>query len=163
MNKKLQQFLDEAFAPYGDFPARKDVQQELLANLTEKYEDLRAEGKSDKEAYETVIESFGDVSEIMENVAHDAKSASRGSDKPSMMDNVKNFFKMGDTRFSMTDLHGSDLAGTSLVNGNFSMSDMRGTNFDGADAEDARYKAADLTGTSFVVLTLLTPGLKAAT
>jgi hypothetical protein len=34
MNDKLKQFLDDAFTPYGNFPARKDVEQELLANLT---------------------------------------------------------------------------------------------------------------------------------
>src|ERR1700742_5248266 len=71
MNHKLRQFLNDAFEPYGDFPARKDVEQELLANLTEKYDDLKAEGKSDDEAYELTTASFGDVSEIMEQVAHD--------------------------------------------------------------------------------------------
>ena len=40
MNNKLNTFLDQAFAKYGDFPARADVQQELLANLTEKYVDF---------------------------------------------------------------------------------------------------------------------------
>ena len=33
MEKKLETFLDEAFKPYGDFPARADVVQELLTNL----------------------------------------------------------------------------------------------------------------------------------
>ena len=37
MEKKFQAFLDNAFAPYGNFPARADVTQELLANLQEKY------------------------------------------------------------------------------------------------------------------------------
>jgi len=41
MENKLQEFLDEAFKPYGNFPSRKDVEQELLANLTEKYQDLK--------------------------------------------------------------------------------------------------------------------------
>ena len=31
MEKKLKAFLDNAFKPYGNFPARKDVEQELLA------------------------------------------------------------------------------------------------------------------------------------
>lgn len=51
MNDELKQFLSDAFEPYGDFPARKDVEQELLANLTEKFNDLKADGKTDEEAY----------------------------------------------------------------------------------------------------------------
>ena len=52
MNDKLKKFLDDAFKPYGNFPSRKDVEQELLVNLTEKYDDLKSEGKTDEEAYE---------------------------------------------------------------------------------------------------------------
>ena len=53
MEKKLQQFLDNAFAPYGDFPSKNDVTKELLANLQEKYSDLKKQGKNDDEAYQT--------------------------------------------------------------------------------------------------------------
>ena len=70
MEQKLQNFLDQAFAPYGDFPARNDVQQELFVNLQEKVEDLKAQGKSDDEAYKIATESFGDVAEIMEELPH---------------------------------------------------------------------------------------------
>src|SRR5579862_9111404 len=73
MEDKLKQFLDEAFKPYGNFPARKDVEQELLANLLEKYNDLKASGKSEDEAYQATIDSFGDVTEIMEHVDYPAK------------------------------------------------------------------------------------------
>src|SRR5579884_1392777 len=69
MNNHLRQFLDNRFKPSGDFPAREDVEQELLVNLTEKYNDLKAEGKTDEEAYKLTTNSFGDVSEIMEHVA----------------------------------------------------------------------------------------------
>ena len=62
MNDKLKLFLDDAFKPYGAFPARRDVEQELLANLTERYNDHKVEGKSEDEAYSLTIESFGDVS-----------------------------------------------------------------------------------------------------
>src|ERR1700683_2403166 len=71
MEKKLQKFLDEAFAPYGDFPARSDVMQELHANLVERFNDLKKQGKTDDEAYQATIDSFGDASEIMEQLPHD--------------------------------------------------------------------------------------------
>jgi len=70
MEDKLQQFLDQAFAPYGKFPARADVTRELLGNLQEKFADLKKEGKSDDEAYQATIDSFGDIAEIMEQVPH---------------------------------------------------------------------------------------------
>src|SRR5438046_1114949 len=57
MEKKLQDFLDTAFAPYGDFPARDDIKRELLSNLTEKYQDQLGEGKSEAEAYDATVES----------------------------------------------------------------------------------------------------------
>lgn len=66
MEKKFIKFLDKTFAPYGNFPSRADVTNELLSNLLEKFEDFKKEGKSDDEAYQATIESFGDVEEIME-------------------------------------------------------------------------------------------------
>jgi hypothetical protein len=42
MEKKFQALLDNAFAPYANFPARGDVTQELLANLQEKYALLKS-------------------------------------------------------------------------------------------------------------------------
>src|SRR5450631_1811501 len=71
MEKKLKQHLDKAFAPYGEFPARSDVMQELLSNLIEKYHNLKNQGKSDDEAYQATVNSIGDISEIMDQVAHD--------------------------------------------------------------------------------------------
>src|SRR6185369_14559807 len=71
MDKKLEKYLDEAFKPYGDFPAKSDVKAELLGNLEEKYDDLKAGGKSDDEAYQATIDSVGDIAEIMEHVPHD--------------------------------------------------------------------------------------------
>lgn len=150
MNDKLSQFLDEAFKPYGDFPARNDIKQELLANLAEKFNDLKTEGKSDEEAYNLTVESFGDVSEIMENIEHDADDKAKRQFGETLVEDSKNIFKTGDNRFIASDLHDSDLAGTSLVSGNFSMSDLHGTNFDEVDAHDARFKAADLHSASFV-------------
>lgn len=48
MRERLQTFLADAFASYGDFPARSDVEQELLTNLQEKFDDFKAQGKNDE-------------------------------------------------------------------------------------------------------------------
>jgi Arc/MetJ-type ribon-helix-helix transcriptional regulator len=71
METELAKFLDSVFAPYGDFPARNEVIRELLANLTEKYNDYIEQGMSKEEAYQATTASFGDVTEIMDQLAYD--------------------------------------------------------------------------------------------
>ncbi len=153
MNDALQQFLDDAFKPYGDFPARKDVQQELLTNLSEKYQDLKAEGKTDDEAYKLTIESFGDVTEIMEQVGHDEQPASK-EEKQSMRQTIVNGVKgivnaASNSRFRATSLIDADLAGAKLSGFDFSMSALMGANFDNAELQEAKFKASALKGASF--------------
>jgi hypothetical protein len=48
MKNQLQNFVDQAFHPYGDFPAQADVKQELLSNLEEKYDDFIKAGKTER-------------------------------------------------------------------------------------------------------------------
>ena len=153
MNDKLKQFLDQAFKPYGNFPARKDVEQELLANLNEKYNDLKAEGKSDDEAYQLTVDSFGDVSEIMDQVAHDHKPIEKPKDKSwreVVVDSLKHPIRGNDSRFRAADLQSVDLADTQIPGSDFSMSALMGSNFDGADLRGSKFKAAALKGASFV-------------
>src|SRR6266496_1225312 len=152
MKDKLKQFLDDSFKPYGNFPARKDVMQELLANLEEKYDDLTASGKSNKEAYDQTIESFGDVTEIMEQVAHDEPK--QENDKydlrKTIVDSIKGAISSGpDPRFRATSLIEADLANTKLSGSDFSMSVLMGANFDGSDLTKSKFKASALKGASF--------------
>jgi BTB/POZ domain-containing protein KCTD9 len=154
MNEKLTQFLDDAFRPYGHFPARKDVEQELLANLTEKYNDLKADGKNDDEAYKLTIESFGDVTEIMEQVAHE-KPKRAVDDKQSLrktiVDSIMHPINGASTsRFRATSLIDTDLADTKLTGSDFSMSALMNANFDKSELGASKFKATALKGASFV-------------
>jgi len=152
MNDKLIQFLDNAFKPYGNFPARKDVEQELLANLTEKYSDLKRDGKSDEEAYQLTTESFGDVSEIMEQVAPEehARETRKQDLRKTIVDSIKDTFGIGDTsRFRASALEESDLADVNLRGADFSMSAMMKSNFNGSQLQNAKFKAAALKGSTF--------------
>ncbi|MBI2356737.1 pentapeptide repeat-containing protein [Candidatus Dojkabacteria bacterium] len=156
MEKKLQQFLDSAFAPYGSFPARADVTKELLANLLEKYKDLKKEGKSDEEAYQSAVDSFGDVEEIMEQVPHTEKS-----DKPKPVEEtglrgvLKNTVKqakvlMGFSRFASTVLNDADLSDSDLSDEDFSYSSLIGTVFNGSNLTNSTFRASAVGGASFV-------------
>lgn len=154
MNNKLNKFLDEAFKPYGNFPARNDVQQELLANLTEKYNDLIGSGKPENEAFQITTESFGDVSEIMEQITYDQQSSINTMDKRSMksivIDSIKHPIHGNNSRFRAADLQNTDLAETHIPASDFSMSALMGSNFDNADIRSSKFKASALKGASFV-------------
>ena len=94
MEKKLQEFVNKAFAPYGDFPGRADVTKELVSNLQEKYADLKTQGLSDQEAYTQTVDSFGDVDEIMEHVPHTNGQAKESTSTPkSVGKSLKEIFK----------------------------------------------------------------------
>src|SRR5579872_4605522 len=90
MEKKLQDYLDEAFAPYGNFPGKTDVKKELLANLVERYNDYKKQGMNDAEAYQMTVDSFGDVEEIMEEVPHSRQTDDDEETKTSLRDSIKN-------------------------------------------------------------------------
>jgi uncharacterized protein YjbI with pentapeptide repeats len=154
MEKKLQGFLNQAFAPYGNFPARKDVEQELLANLVEKYNDLKEQGKTDDEAYQATVDSFGDVSEIMEQVEHTDQPRYQEEDKRNLRTILKDSILhpiQGNyqSRFLASSLMDADLAGTKLSGADFSMSALMGADFAGADLSQSKFKAAALKGASF--------------
>src|SRR5579872_2370703 len=131
MEKKLKAFLDDAFRPYGNFPARKDVEQELLANLLEKYKDLKASGKTEDEAYRATIDSFGEVSEIMEQVQQAPQQEQ--VEEPSIRQSLKEALRLAKqsrSKFSSSELKHSDLSETDLTAADFSHSSLADTDFD---------------------------------
>src|SRR5581483_6701494 len=128
MEDRLQQFLDGVFAPYGDFPAKADVTKELLANLQERYRDYKTQGKSDQEAYQATIDSFGDVGEIMDHVPHkqpDELASEESRKEPSVHKLVKEAVRTARSsrsKFSYTNLTQTDLADSDLRDADFSCS-----------------------------------------
>lgn len=155
MEKKLRTFLETTFRPYGNFPAREEVLSELQANLEEKYADLKARGKTDDEAYEQAIESFGDVEEIMETIPRPTqRSTEEKSGFKQTIKNVMGHMTGNGPKFSGVALRDVDLSATQLVGESFSGSDVRDTNFDGADLTNANASGSDLSNTSFVGATM---------
>jgi uncharacterized protein YjbI with pentapeptide repeats len=152
MEDKLKKFLDDEFKPYGNFPSRKEVELELLANLTEKYQDLKAQGKSDDEAYRVTVGSFGDVSEIMKEVPSAPAQKQEDEDEVSWRKSFRDAFKSAKrskSKFSMTELKQSDLSGTNLAGQEFGFSSLEGSNFDGSNLTGAKFSAAALKGSTF--------------
>jgi len=156
MDKKLQTFLDQTFAPYGSFPSRTEVIKELLVNLQEKYADLKRQGLSDDEAYQATVESFGDASEIMEQLPHAEQSQDHILDEPEEKRGIgrilKDTFKQArqsNSKFAMSDLQGTNLSDTDLIGADFSMSALKDTSFERSNLTKAKFRAADLNAVNF--------------
>jgi len=151
MEKKLKTFLDDAFKPYGNFPSRDDVEQELLANLTDKYQDLKAQGKSDEEAYQATVDSFGDVAEFMGD-AQAAAPYEDDTDGNSVGKILRGQFKLAKkskSRFSWSELRESDLSDTNLAGEDFSTSSIEKSNFDRANLAGATFRGSSLNKSTF--------------
>lgn len=65
MNEKLRLHLTRLLASAKDCDAKNEIMDELMSGLTDKYNDLIAQGVGEDEAYGTVINSIGDVGEII--------------------------------------------------------------------------------------------------
>lgn len=65
MYEKLNRKIDELFQNAPKTHRAKELKEELLANLIEKYKDLIAAGKSEDDAYNIAISGIGDVDELI--------------------------------------------------------------------------------------------------
>ncbi len=75
MEGNIRAYVDELFA--GTTPSRKAVElkEEMIQNLTDKYTDLIAEGKSPEASYNIAIASIGDVSGLLKDLEKDNVTA----------------------------------------------------------------------------------------
>jgi len=71
MEEKLRSYVDDLFAETT--PTRKAVElkEEMIQNLSEKYHDLTAEGKTEEAAYNITIAGIGDISALLAELEKD--------------------------------------------------------------------------------------------
>jgi hypothetical protein len=65
MNNRLREYIDNLFATAPSNMKAVEVKEEILQNLTDKYNDLIAEGKSEDVAFNIAVASIGDVSDLV--------------------------------------------------------------------------------------------------
>lgn len=65
MNEKLRNYIDDLFANAPSTVRAVELKEELYQNLTDKYNDLIAEGKSEESAFNIAIASIGDVDSLI--------------------------------------------------------------------------------------------------
>lgn len=133
MNDKLNDYVDGVFAPYEGAKSIDELKSDLLADLQERFRELRAEGKDEATALELTIDSIGDIEETVREVSNLSRVLER----------------QVVTRFDSTDLRGADFKGVSARKGRFGTSALRGSDFSNADLTGSRFKSSDLAEATF--------------
>jgi hypothetical protein len=68
MHEKLRKSVEELFQNAPKTNRANELKEELLANLTDKYDDLVSSGKNEEDAFKIAISSIGDVDELIEEL-----------------------------------------------------------------------------------------------
>ncbi|MDR7277358.1 pentapeptide repeat-containing protein [Catenuloplanes atrovinosus] len=157
MTDRINEYVNGVFAPYEGAKSVAELKQDLLADLHERFHELRAEGKDDQTALELTIDSIGDIEQTVREVSN----LSRVLERQTV------------TRFDATDLRGGDFAGVTTRNGrfdgsalrgaDFSRADLTGSSFKGSDVADANFDGADLTGVTMTGIELARATFRGAT
>ena len=83
MNEKLRCYIDDLFANAPSTVRAVELKEELFQNLTDKYNDLIAEGKSEEAAYNIAIASIGDVDSLISGLSGTKSVETQASKKRS--------------------------------------------------------------------------------
>ncbi|MDE5825469.1 MAG: permease prefix domain 1-containing protein [Lachnospiraceae bacterium] len=68
MKEKIRQHFNEIFADAPRTRKALDLKQEMMQSAIDKYDDMVADGYSEEDAYQSVIASIGDVTELFPEV-----------------------------------------------------------------------------------------------
>lgn len=68
MNERIKKHIDLLFESAPKTRKAMDLKEELLLNTNEKYQDLISNGYTDEDAYQNVVESIGDVTELFDEL-----------------------------------------------------------------------------------------------
>src|SRR5260370_1188798 len=128
MSDKLDDYVDSVFAPYEGAKSINELKADLLADLHERFRELKAAGKDDAAAFELTIDSIGDIEQTVQEVSNLSRSLERQLV----------------TRFDARELRGSDFAGVTAPGGKFEASMLRGSDFSHADLTGSSFKASDV-------------------
>ena len=71
MEDKLRKHIDNLFAETAPTKKAVELKEEMIQNLSDKYQDLIAEGKSEEAAYNITIAGIGDISDLLAELEKD--------------------------------------------------------------------------------------------
>lgn len=68
MNEKLREHIEELFKNAPQTCQAVEIKEEILQNTIDRYNDLKAEGKSDEAAYNIAVAGIGDVDHLIDSI-----------------------------------------------------------------------------------------------
>lgn len=68
MNERIRKYIDELFADAPKTRKAMEWKEEVVVNTIDKYHDLISEGYNEEDAWQMVIHSIGDVTELFEEL-----------------------------------------------------------------------------------------------
>ncbi len=68
MKNKIKDYIDLIFADAPDCAKTREIKEEMYANISDRYDDLIKEGKSEAAAYNIGISGIGDISELIDSL-----------------------------------------------------------------------------------------------
>jgi hypothetical protein len=71
MRENLRSYVENLFAAAPQTGKVLELKEELISNLTAKYDDLIAQGRSEEEAYKIAVGGIGDVDELIKGLEND--------------------------------------------------------------------------------------------
>jgi len=83
MNEKLRNYINSLFENAPTTVRAVELKEEMYQNLTDKYNDLIAEGKSEESAYNIAIASIGDVDSLISGLSGEKRAVSESGRKRS--------------------------------------------------------------------------------
>jgi uncharacterized protein YjbI with pentapeptide repeats len=153
MNEKLISYLNGVFALYDGVKSVTELKEDLLSDLQERYNELKAEGKDDETAFEMTIDSIGNIEQTIQEVANLSRSLERQILTNFIASNLPDSDFAGVTahnrKFSASALRNSDFRRADLTGSSFKSSDVHEANFDGTNLTDCTFSTLDLAGASF--------------
>jgi uncharacterized protein YjbI with pentapeptide repeats len=153
MNERLHHYVNGVFAPYDGVRSVAELKADLLADLQERFDELRTEGKDDATAFEMTVDSIGDIEQTVREVANLSRTLERQLLTTFSDSNLEESDFAGVTArngtFEASALRGADFSGADLTGSSFAACDMRDARFDGTNLADCRFSTVDLAGATF--------------
>ncbi|MDO5575396.1 MAG: permease prefix domain 1-containing protein [bacterium] len=78
----IMNYLNTMFATVAQTEQMQKIKNDLAANMEDKYNELKAEGKSENEAVGTVISEFGNIDELLKDIGLQPLRAENGAVEP---------------------------------------------------------------------------------
>lgn len=80
MNSKIKNYVDVLFSDIPGTKKARELKEEILSNMSERFEDYISQGKTENQAYSLAVSSMGDIDEMLEEVMPNAEFVKKGEE-----------------------------------------------------------------------------------